>query len=114
MRSFKLCMGLIEKRNLTEITLDHLSGYQGSKPVRIGNAAYKQKQNDIYGILMDVVYQLLLNFQSDVDHREELWTITKGIVWVVGRHWQEPDKGIWEFRKKISILPFLKYCVGRL
>jgi GH15 family glucan-1,4-alpha-glucosidase len=80
----------------------------GSKPVRIGNAAYKQKQNDIYGILMDVIYQLLLNFSSDVDHREELWTITKGVVWVVGRHWREPDKGIWEFREEDQHFTFSK------
>ena len=94
----QIMYGIGREKKLTEMSLDHLSGYKGSKPVRIGNAAYKQKQNDIYGILMDVVYQLLLNFKSDVDHREELWTITKGIVWVVGKHWQEPDKGIWEFR----------------
>jgi len=94
----QIMYGIGREKKLTEMSLDHLSGYKGSKPVRVGNAAYKQKQNDIYGILMDVVYQLLLNFKSDVDHREELWTITKGIVWVVGKHWQEPDKGIWEFR----------------
>jgi GH15 family glucan-1,4-alpha-glucosidase len=76
--------------------------------VRIGNAAYKQRQNDIYGILMDVIYQLLLNFRSDVDHREELWTITKGIVWVVNRHWTEPDKGIWEFRNEDKHFTFSK------
>jgi GH15 family glucan-1,4-alpha-glucosidase len=100
--------GIDREKKLTEKTLDHLSGYKGSKPVRIGNAAYKQKQNDIYGILMDVIYQLLLNFTSDVEHREELWTITKGIVWVVGRHWQEPDKGIWEFREEDRHFTFSK------
>jgi GH15 family glucan-1,4-alpha-glucosidase len=96
----QIMYGIDREKKLTELTLDHLYGYHGSKPVRIGNAAYKQKQNDIYGILMDVIYQLLLNFSSDVDHREELWTITKGVVWVVGRHWREPDKGIWEFREE--------------
>ena len=104
----QIMYGIGREKKLTEITLDHLSGYKGSKPVRIGNAAYKQKQNDIYGILMDVIYQLLLNFASDVDHREELWTITKGIVWVVSRHWQEPDKGIWEFREEDQHFTFSK------
>jgi GH15 family glucan-1,4-alpha-glucosidase len=104
----QIMYGIGREKKLTELTLDHLSGYKGSKPVRIGNAAYKQKQNDIYGILMDVIYQLLLNFRSDVDHREELWTITKGIVWVVGRHWQEPDKGIWEFREEDQHFTFSK------
>lgn len=104
----QIMYGIDREKKLTEYTLEHLSGYHNSKPVRIGNAAYKQKQNDIYGILMDVVYQLLLNFKSDVDHREELWTITKGIVWVVARHWTEPDKGIWEFRNEDRHFTFSK------
>jgi GH15 family glucan-1,4-alpha-glucosidase len=104
----QIMYGIDREKRLTEYTLDHLSGYQNSKPVRIGNAAYKQRQNDIYGILMDVIYQLLLNFRSDVDHREELWTITKGIVWVVNRHWTEPDKGIWEFRNEDKHFTFSK------
>jgi GH15 family glucan-1,4-alpha-glucosidase len=94
----QIMYGISGEKILTEESLDHLSGYKGSRPVRTGNAAYKQKQNDIYGILMDVIYQLLANFSNDIDNGEELWTITKGIVWVVSKHWQEPDKGIWEFR----------------
>ncbi|MBO3116119.1 glycoside hydrolase family 15 protein [Winogradskyella sp. DF17] len=104
----QIMYGIDREKRLTEHTLEHLSGYENSKPVRIGNAAYKQKQNDIYGILMDVIYQLLLNFRSDVDHREELWTITKGIVWVVNKHWTEPDKGIWEFRNEDKHFTFSK------
>lgn len=94
----QIMYGISGEKKLTEESLDHLSGYKNSSPVRVGNAAYKQKQNDIYGILMDVIHQLLVNFSNDIDNGEELWTITKGIVWVVGKHWQEPDKGIWEFR----------------
>lgn len=104
----QIMYGIGGEKKLTELKLDHLSGYNGSKPVRIGNAAYKQKQNDIYGILMDVIYQLLHNYRSDVDYREELWTITKGIIWVVGHHWQEPDKGIWEFREQDQHFTFSK------
>lgn len=104
----QIMYGIGGEKKLTELKLDHLSGYKGSKPVRIGNAAYMQKQNDIYGILMDVIYQLLHNFSSDVDYREELWTITKGIVWVVGHHWHEPDKGIWEFREEDQHFTFSK------
>lgn len=104
----QIMYGIGREKQLTEETLDHLSGYQGSKPVRIGNAAYKQKQNDIYGILMDVIHQLLVNFSNDIENGEELWTITKGIVWVVGRHWQEPDKGIWEFRTEDQHFTFSK------
>ena len=94
----QIMYGISGEKKLTEITLEHLSGYKNSTPVRVGNAAYEQKQNDIYGILMDVIHQLLVNFSNDIDDGEELWTITKGIVWVVSKHWQEPDKGIWEFR----------------
>ena len=94
----QIMYGISGEKKLTEANLEHLSGYKDSSPVRIGNAAYKQKQNDIYGILMDLVHQLLVNFSNDIEHGEELWTITKGIVWVVNKLWQEPDKGIWEFR----------------
>ncbi|MEM1137412.1 MAG: glycoside hydrolase family 15 protein [Bacteroidota bacterium] len=104
----QIMYGISGEKKLTELTLEHLSGYKASKPVRIGNAAYKQKQNDIYGILMDVIYQILLNFRSDVDHREELWTITKGVVWVVNKNWQAPDKGIWEFREEDKHFTFSK------
>ena len=94
----QIMYGINKEKKLTEISLDHLDGYKGSKPVRIGNAAYMQKQNDIYGILMDVIYEQLRSFSNDIENVEELWSITKGIAWIVGKHWTEPDKGIWEFR----------------
>ncbi|MEC8832795.1 MAG: glycoside hydrolase family 15 protein, partial [Bacteroidota bacterium] len=94
----QIMYGINKEKKLTEKALDHLDGYKGSKPVRVGNAAYMQKQNDIYGILMDVIYEQLRNFSNDIENVEELWNITKGIVWIVGKHWEEPDKGIWEFR----------------
>lgn len=104
----QIMYGINKEKKLTEETLDHLSGYKGSKPVRIGNAAYKQKQNDIYGILMDVIYAQLAKFSTDIENGEELWGITKGIVWIVSRHWQEPDKGIWEFREENRHFTFSK------
>ncbi|WP_281986550.1 glycoside hydrolase family 15 protein [Aquimarina aggregata] len=104
----QIMYGINGEKELTEESLDHLSGYENSSPVRIGNAAYKQKQNDIYGILMDVIHQLLLNFNNDIENGEELWGITKGIVWVVSKHWQEPDKGIWEFRSEDQHFTFSK------
>jgi GH15 family glucan-1,4-alpha-glucosidase len=100
--------GISGEKKLTEISLEHLAGYKNSKPVRVGNSAYLQKQNDIYGILMDTIYQILVNFKSDVDHQEELWTITKSVVWVVNKHWREPDKGIWEFREEDQHFTFSK------
>ncbi|WP_163400977.1 glycoside hydrolase family 15 protein [Flavobacterium fluviatile] len=104
----QIMYGINKEKKLTEETLDHLSGYMGSKPVRIGNAAYSQRQNDIYGILMDVIYQQLISFSNDTENGEELWNITKGIVWVVNKHWQEPDKGIWEFRTEERHFTFSK------
>lgn len=104
----QIMYGINKEKKLTEETLDHLSGYANSKPVRIGNAAYAQRQNDIYGILMDVIHQQLINFSNDIENGEELWNITKGIVWVVRKHWQEPDKGIWEFRTEERHFTFSK------
>ncbi len=94
----QIMYGINKEKKLTEVTLDHLDGYKGSKPVRIGNAAYLQKQNDIYGILMDVIFTQLDRFRTNIEGGEDLWGITKGIVWIVSKHWKEPDKGIWEFR----------------
>nr|WP_297785738.1 glycoside hydrolase family 15 protein [uncultured Allomuricauda sp.] len=104
----QIMYGINKEKTLTERTLNHFDGYKGSKPVRIGNAAYKQRQNDIYGILMDVIYEQLRNFSNDIENVEELWSITKGIVWIVGKHWEEPDKGIWEFRGEDKHFTFSK------
>jgi GH15 family glucan-1,4-alpha-glucosidase len=104
----QIMYGINKEKELTEATLDHLLGYENSKPVRIGNAAYKQRQNDIYGILMDVIHTQIEGFQNEVENLEELWSITKGIVWVVAAHWQEPDKGIWEFRSEDRHFTFSK------
>jgi GH15 family glucan-1,4-alpha-glucosidase len=104
----QIMYGINGEKQLTELQLGHLKGYMNSKPVRIGNAAYSQRQNDIYGILMDVIHQQLVRFSTDIENGEELWSITKGIVWVVSKHWQEPDKGIWEFRTEDRHFTFSK------
>tara|TARA_R110000787_G_scaffold55942_10_gene128874 strand:- start:773 stop:2572 length:1800 start_codon:yes stop_codon:yes gene_type:complete len=104
----QIMYGINNEKILTEKTLSHLKGYKNSAPVRVGNAAYSQQQNDIYGILMDVIHQQITNFTIDIDNGEELWTITKGIVWVVNKHWKEADKGIWEFREEDRHFTFSK------
>lgn len=104
----QIMYGINKEKKLTEETLDHLKGYKGSKPVRIGNAAYEQVQNDIYGILMDVIYEMISQFSIGIQNGEELWGITKGIVWIVEKHWQEADKGIWEFRSEDRHFTFSK------
>jgi alpha,alpha-trehalase len=104
----QIMYGINKEKNLTEKFLDHLSGYEDSKPVRIGNAAFTQRQNDIYGILMDVIHIQLKNFHNEIEISEELWNITKGITWVVRNHWKEKDKGIWEFRTEERHFTFSK------
>lgn len=80
--------------DLPEFTLDHLSGYRDSRPVRIGNGAYKQKQLDVYGELMDSVY--LFNRYKDISY--DLWHNLRRLLDWLETHWQEPDEGIWEVR----------------
>jgi GH15 family glucan-1,4-alpha-glucosidase len=76
--------------------------------VRIGNAAYKQKQNDIYGILLDVIYQHFELYSTSLEHSEELWTIVRNIIKVVKDNWQKPDRGIWEIRSENKHFTFSK------
>ncbi len=104
----QIMYGINGEKKLTEKTLDHLQGYKNSSPVRIGNAAYHQKQNDIYGILMNVIYQQFVKFECDLDNSENLWTISKSIVHIVNVNWEKPDKGIWEFRTEERHFTFSK------
>ena len=104
----QIMYGISGEKNLTEKILDHFAGYQNSKPVRIGNAAYSQKQNDIYGILMDAIHFQIDKYREDNDKHEELWSIVKLIVWVVEKNWELPDRGIWEFRNENRHFTFSK------
>lgn len=93
--NLSLMYGIDGRKDLFEIELDHLSGYKNSKPVRIGNGAYKQVQLDIYGELLDAVYL----FDKHVEPISfDFWRdITKQVNWVC-KHWQSEDEGIWEVR----------------
>ncbi|WP_321317884.1 glycoside hydrolase family 15 protein [Labilibaculum sp.] len=104
----QIMYGINGEKKLSEYELDHLAGYEGSKPVRVGNAAYKQKQNDIYGILLDLIHQHFAMFENSLDHSEELWTIVRSIVKVVEENWKKPDRGIWEIRGKSLHFTFSK------
>ena len=107
-QKLQIMYGIKGEKLLTEKTLDHLSGYKNSKPVRVGNAAFSQKQNDIYGILMDAIHYKIEKFTNENDKHEELWSIVKSIVWVVNNNWKLPDKGIWEFRNEDQHFTFSK------
>ncbi len=87
--------GIDGRQKLDEITLDHLCGYENSRPVRIGNAAYQQLQLDIYGEMMDSVY-LATKYGHAVSHVG--WQNVHRLLEWLGKNWQRPDEGIWEVR----------------
>ncbi|HRX15918.1 MAG TPA: glycoside hydrolase family 15 protein [Spirochaetota bacterium] len=104
----QIMYGIHGEKNLTETELPWLNGYCDSKPVRIGNAAYEQKQNDIYGVLLDVILKNFYYFQMNIDQGEHLWTVVRNVARIVENHWQEPDMGIWEFRSQKQNFVFSK------
>ena len=106
--NFQIMYGINSEKELTEKILSHLAGYKNSKPVRIGNAAFNQQQNDIYGVLMDIIYTEIKLFSDVEDHHEQLWSITKNVAWVINDKWMTPDKGIWEFRGEDQHFTFSK------
>ncbi len=95
---YQIMYGIRGERKLTEVILKHLDGYKGSKPVRIGNDAYHQKQNDSFGYLMDLVWQYYRLMPGTLDEIEDMWEMVKSILATVAEEWRNPDKGIWEIR----------------
>jgi GH15 family glucan-1,4-alpha-glucosidase len=87
--------GVDGRQKLDEVTLDHLSGYENSWPVRIGNAAYQQLQLDIYGEMMDSIY-LANKYGDPISHAG--WQDVQRILEWLGKNWRRPDEGIWEVR----------------
>ncbi len=93
--SLQIMYGIDGRDTLTEETLDHLDGYKGSGPVRIGNDAYNQLQLDIYGELMDSVY-LSNKYGSPIS--SEFWSDLRRLIDWIGDNWRREDEGIWETR----------------
>ena len=87
--------GVGGERELIEAELPHLRGYDGARPVRVGNSAYNQAQHDIWGTLLDSVY---LHAKSGHCIPEPLWFTLKQQVREAIKHWRDPDRGIWEVR----------------
>ncbi|OFY39017.1 MAG: glycoside hydrolase [Bacteroidetes bacterium GWF2_40_14] len=106
--TFQIMYGINGERTLTEEELPHLEGFLGNRPVRIGNGAYNQKQNDSLGYLMDVIYQYYIYFPGTLDEIEDMWEIVKNISLTVCAEWHNPDMGIWEFRTREQHLVFSK------
>ena len=91
----QIMYGVGGERHLEEATLDHLSGYDDARPVRIGNGAFNQQQHDVWGALLDSIY---LHTRSREQMPEELWPIVIAQVEQAAAHWRAPDRGIWEVR----------------
>ena len=96
--SLQIMYGIDGSRTLKEEILPHLAGYENSQPVRIGNAAYFQKQNDTFGYLMDVIHSYYFRFPGTLGELEEMWEVVKSIIRTVYIVWRNPDQSIWEFR----------------
>lgn len=106
--NFRTMYGIRYERDIKELELPYLAGYKNSRPVRIGNAAFRQQQNDVYGYLMDVIYQYYLYFRGTLDEIEDMFEVVKHIGRIVIKEWREPDNGIWEIRNKKEHFVFSK------
>jgi GH15 family glucan-1,4-alpha-glucosidase len=93
----QIMFGIGGETELSERTLDHLSGYGGSRPVRIGNAAYRQRQNDVYGALLDSIY---IHSKTREGVPEHMAPVVFEQAEAAASVWHLPDQGIWEARGK--------------
>jgi GH15 family glucan-1,4-alpha-glucosidase len=91
----QIMYGIDGRRDLTETTRDDLSGYAGARPVRVGNGAWNQRQNDVYGAVLD---SILLHTQHSERLPRGLWPLVQTQAECATRVWREPDQGIWEAR----------------
>jgi GH15 family glucan-1,4-alpha-glucosidase len=91
----QIMYGIGGESRLDEQVLDHLSGYEGARPVRIGNGAYNQDQHDVWGAVLDSIY---LHTRSRDQLPDRLWPIIKRQVEAALKAWRDPDRGIWEVR----------------
>jgi GH15 family glucan-1,4-alpha-glucosidase len=95
--SLQIMYGIDGRRDLTESTLDDLSGYAGARPVRIGNGAFDQRQNDVYGAVLDSFF---LHTRRSQRLPRRLWPIIQAQAKCATEVWRNPDQGIWEARGK--------------
>jgi GH15 family glucan-1,4-alpha-glucosidase len=91
----QIMYGLAGERRLPEMTLDWLPGYEGSKPVRVGNAAASQLQLDVYGEVMDVLY---LGRRVGLEENAAGWKLQRALLEFLESAWDKPDHGLWEMR----------------
>jgi GH15 family glucan-1,4-alpha-glucosidase len=94
-RDLQVMYGVAGERRLTEVELDWLAGYEGSRPVRIGNGASNQLQLDVYGEVVDALHTART---KGLEASDDAWAITNKLFDWLESGWQEPDEGIWEVR----------------
>jgi alpha,alpha-trehalase len=93
--SLQIMYGIDGRRDLTETTRDDLSGYAGARPVRVGNGAFDQRQNDVFGAVLD---SMLLHTRRSERLPRRLWPLVQSQATCAEKVWQQPDQGIWEAR----------------
>ncbi len=93
--SLQIMYGIDGRRDLTESTREELSGYEGARPVRIGNGAFDQRQNDVFG---SVLASILLHTRRSQRLPRRLWPMVETQAEQAANGWREPDQGIWEAR----------------
>jgi GH15 family glucan-1,4-alpha-glucosidase len=93
--NMQIMYGILGQRRLLEWEADWLSGYEGARPVRIGNAAHAQLQLDVYGELIDTFYQWRI---AELKLDEETWALARAVIEHLEKVWDQPDHGIWERR----------------
>ena len=93
--ALQIMYGVAGERRLSEQTLEWLPGYEGSKPVRIGNAASEQFQLDVYGEVLDALHQARVR---ELERSSEAWALQRRLLRYLEDAWKEPDEGIWEVR----------------
>jgi GH15 family glucan-1,4-alpha-glucosidase len=95
--ALQIMYGIDGRRDLTESTRDELSGYEGARPVRLGNGAFDQRQNDVFGAVLD---SILLHTRRSQRLPRRLWPLVQSQAAGATAAWREPDQGIWEARGK--------------
>ena len=94
-KDLQIMYGVDGGRDLPEQTLDHLPGYAGSTPVRVGNGAVDQRQTDVLG---EVMIALAMARAAGADDDEDTWSLQRVLIEELAAHWDEPDNGLWEIR----------------
>ena len=94
-KQMQILYGVAGERRISEQELPWLAGYQGARPVRVGNAAVDQFQLDVYGEVMDTLH---LGRQIGLESDDAAWDLQRALLEFLEDHWRDPDEGIWEIR----------------